>query len=163
MPDWSTFRASLFRRLAEMSALLKPSAKGPRPAEDWAKLADRRSAPTVDRLRAGIFLRYQQATGAHEDDAFERDAKTWAVFEHSVLPELANFTFVDKTRDVFVSAAAVLADGMFHIWTVANFETGTPGSVTTTEVIGELASYLCNAYETSRVDRRKRRRKWFPL
>jgi len=115
------------------------------------------------RLRAGLLLRYQAATKAAENDVFQRDAKTWALFEHAVLPELANFTFVDKSRDVFVSPSAVLADGMFHLWTLTELGLDMAGRPTTLTVISELANYLCAVYETTHVDRRKRRRNWFGL
>ena len=149
-------------KLADMSALFRPSRNSSTP-EDWTKIADRRSSPTEMRLRAGLFLRYQGATQATEHDIFQRDAKTWALFEHAVLPELANFTFVDKSRDIFVSPSAVLADGMFHLWTVTELGLDPAGRPTTLAVISELANYLCTIYETTHVDRRKRRRNWLGL
>jgi hypothetical protein len=98
-----------------MSALFKPRRKNALIAEDWAKIAGRRASPVEIRLRAGLFLSYHSATSSKELDTFERDAKTWAVFEHSVLPELENFTFFDNSRELYVSPSAVLADGMFHL------------------------------------------------
>ncbi len=162
MPDWFNFQTSLFRRLADMCALFKRRGR-PNPTQNWTKIVDRRSAPTVVRLRAGLFLRYQAATGVKEFDTFIRDAKTWAIFEHSVLPELADFTFYDKNRQTAVSAAAVLADGMFHLWTVTDLGLNLDGRPTTIGVIGELAHYLCAIYETKRVDRRAQKRNWLGL
>jgi hypothetical protein len=147
-----------------MSALFKPRAEiKPNRSEDWAKIADRRSAPTAVRLRAGLYLRYHSTTGAKEFDTFLRDAKTWAIFEHAVLPELENFTFFDKSRQTLVSPPAILADGMFHLWTVTDLGLDLDGRPTTIAVIGELASYLCSVYETNRVDRRAQRRNWLGL
>jgi hypothetical protein len=163
VPDWSILSKSLFRSLADMSALFKPSAKPTHTSEDWAKIADRRSSPIVVRLRAGLFLRYHSATGAKEFDTFLRDAKTWALFEHAVLPELADFSFFDKSRQTAVSSPAVLADAMFHIWTVTNLGLDLDGRPTTIAVISELAIYLCSVYETTRLDRRFHRRNWLGL
>ena len=164
MPDWSILSKSVFRRLADMSALFKPRANRKNTgSEDWAKLADRRSAPIVVRLRAGLFLRYTSATGAREFDTFLRDAKTWALFEHAVLPELDNFTFFDKSRETFVAPPAVLADGMFHLWTVTDLGLDLDGRPTTIGVIGELAHYVCAVYETKRLDRRAQKRNWLGL
>lgn len=147
-----------------MSALFGPRGKSKAGLHDgWAKAADRRSSPTVIRLRAGLFLAYQAATGAQEFDTFLRDAKTWALFEHAVLPELDNFSFFDKARDTTVSSPAVLADGMFHLWTVTDLGLDLNGRPTTIGVIGELADYLCATYETARVDRRTKKRNWLGL
>jgi len=162
VPDWSIFRISFLRKLADMSALFRPR-RNPSTPEDWVKIADRRSSPTEMRLRAGLLLRYQAATKAGENDTFLRDAKTWALFEHAVLPELTNFTFVDKSRDIFVSPSAVLADGMFHLWTLTELGLDSAGRPTTLAAISELANYLCAVYETTHVDRRKRRGNWFGL
>ena len=145
-----------------MSALFRARPK-PNMAENWAKIADRRSSPTVIRLRAGLFLRYQKATAAKEFDIFVRDAKTWAAFEHAVLPELTKFSFVDKTRQVTLSAPAVLADAMYYIWTVTDLGRDLNGRPTTIRVVSELANYLCAVYETTPVDRRARKRDWLGL
>jgi hypothetical protein len=159
VPDWSNLRQSLIRRLADMSALfnLKPKTQG---SQDWVKISERRSSPPVVRLRAGLFIRYQSATGAKEFDTFVRDAKTWAAFEHAVLPELARFTFVDKSRQATVSEPAVLADAMYHIWTATTLGRDLDGRPTTISVISELANYLCSVYETQPIDRRAARRNW---
>lgn len=147
-----------------MSALFRPRTKTKTNAsEDWAKLADRRSSPTVVRLRAGLFLRYQAATGVSEFDTFIRDAKTWALFEHAVMPELDNFSFFDKSRQTTVSSAAGLADAMFHLWTVTDLGLDLDGRPTTIAVISELANYLCAVYETTRIDRRRSKRNWLGL
>jgi len=146
--------SALFRRRSGVKA---------NSTEDWVKLADRRSSPTSVRLRAGLFLRYQAATGVKEFDTFLRDAKTWAVFEHAVLPELDNFSFFDKSRQATVSSPAVLADAMFHLWTVTDLGLDLAGRPTTIAVISELAKYLCAVYETTPLDRRARRRNWLGL
>jgi hypothetical protein len=145
-----------------MSALFQPHPKTDQ-LENWTKLADRRSSPTVVRLRAGLFLRYSGATGAKEFDTFVRDATTWANFEHSVLPELNNFSFFDQNRQKHVSPPAVLADAMFHVWTVTDLGLDLDGRPTTIAVIGELANYLCAVYETKHVDRRAKKRNWLGL
>jgi hypothetical protein len=164
VPDWSIFRNSLFRRLADMSSLFRSRLKSEiGTTQDWAKIADRRSSPTVVRLRAGLFLRYQTATGAREFDTFLRDAKTWALFENAVLPELKNFSFFDKSRQATVSSSAALADAMFHLWTVTDLGLDLDGRPTTIAVIGELARYLCSVYQATRLDRRSRKRNWLGL
>ena len=145
-----------------MSALFRTRGQSPA-LENWAKLAERRSSPVVIRLRAGLFLRYHSAIGAKESDAFLRDAKTWALFEHAVLPELENFSFFDKSREIYVSPSAVLADGMFHLWTVTDLGLDDNGQTTTIAVITEMAHYLCAIYETTRIDRREVKRNWFGL
>jgi hypothetical protein len=145
-----------------MLALFKPGRTSSK-SENWAKTAERRSAPTALRLRAGLVLRYQTATGAKEFDTFLRDAKTWALFEHAVLPELEKFSFFDKSRERTVSAAAVLADGMFHLWTITELGLDLNGRPTTIGVISELAHYLCAVYEASRIDRRSGPRNWLGL
>jgi hypothetical protein len=144
--------SSLFR--------LKPKQNA---SEDWAKIADRRSSSPVMRLRAGLFIRYTSATGAKEFDTFLRDAKTWAAFEHAVIPELAKFTFVDKSRSARVSEHAVLADAMYHIWTVTTLGRDLNGHPTTISVISDLANYLCAVYETQPIDRRADKRNWLGL
>jgi hypothetical protein len=146
-----------------MSALFRPRAKSANSTQDWAKIADRRSSPTDVRLRAGLFLAFSAASGAKEFDTFHRDAKTWAVFEHAVLPELDNFTFIDRGRQATVSSPAVLADGMLHLWTITDLGLDLNGRPTTIGVIGELAHYLCAVYETSPVDRRAKKRNWLGL
>lgn len=145
-----------------MSALFrgKPS---PNASQDWAKIADRRSSPPVLRLRAGLFIRYTSATGAKEFDTFARDAKTWAAFEHAVLPELAKFTFLDKARNMRISEPAVLADAMYHVWTVTTLGRDLDDRPTTIGVISELAKYVCSVYETQPIDRRTARRNWLGL
>jgi hypothetical protein len=143
-----------------MSALFKLTSE-PRSTQDWAKIADRRSSTPVMRLRAGLFIRYQSATGAKEFDTFLRDARTWAAFEHAVLPELAKFTFMDRARAARVSESAVLADAMYHIWTVTTLGRDLNGRPTTISVISDLANYVCSVYETQPVDRRAARRPWF--
>jgi hypothetical protein len=160
VPDWSTFRESILSRLADMSALfkLRPQS-GISP--DYAKIVDRRSSPTVMRLRAGLYLRYQAATGAKEFDTFQRDAKTWAIFENAVLPELAKFSFVDTTRQTAVSESAVLADAMYHIWTITSLGRDLNNRPTTIAVIADLAGYICRVYETKPIDRRAGKRNWF--
>ncbi len=146
-----------------MSSLFKPGGRTVK-GEDWARVAERRSSPVVTRLQAGLFLQYQAATGAREFDSFIRDAKTWALFEHAVLPELENFTFFDKTREAFVSPSAVLADGMFHLWTVTDLGLDQEdGQADTMAAIMELAQYLCSVYQTKVVDQRADRRNWFGL
>jgi hypothetical protein len=146
-----------------MSALFKHRAKSANTYEDWAKIAGRRSSPTVVRLRAGLFLRYHSATGAKEFDIFLRDAKTWAIFEHAVLPELANFSFLNRSRQSAVSSPAVLADAMFHLWTATDLGRDLNGRPTTIAVIDELAYYLCSVYEATRIDRRAQKRNWLGL
>lgn len=143
-----------------MSALFRLKAK-PAASEDWAKIADRRSSSPVVRLRAGLFIRYRAATGAKEFDTFVRDAKTWAAFEHAVLPEFAKFTFLDKARKAKVSEPAVLADAMYHIWTVTTLGRDINGRPTTISVISDLVSYVCSIYETQATDRRAAKRSWF--
>jgi len=142
-----------------MSALFRLKAK-PESSEDWAKIVDRRSSSPIMRLRAGLFIRYHSATGAKEFDTFVRDAKTWAAFEHAVLPEFAKFTFLDKARKARVSEPAVLADAMYHIWTVTTLGRDLNGRPTTISVISELANYVCSVYETLAADRRSVRRNW---
>jgi hypothetical protein len=115
------------------------------------------------RLRAGLFIRYNAATGAKEFDTFLRDAGTWAAFEHAVLPELTGFTFLDKSRNAKISEPAVLADAMYHIWTVAALGLDLDGRPTTIGVIGDLANYLCSVYEVQPIDRRDGERNWFGL
>jgi hypothetical protein len=161
--DWSTLRQSLFRKLADMSALFKPKAARPAAEEKWEKIADRRSSRPAIRLRAGLFLRYNKATGAKEFDTFARDAKTWAAFENAVMPELDHFTFVDHARQAVVSSAAVLADAMYHIWTITDLGRDMDGRPTTIAVIKELANYVCTVYETKPIDRRAGKRNWFGL
>lgn len=162
MPDWSNIRTSLSRKLADMSDLFKARGKI-QGLEDWAHLAERRSSPVVVRLRAGIFLSYHSATRAGEQDAFSRDAKTWALFEHSVLPELENFNFFDRSREAYVSPSAVLADGMFHLWTATDLAIDEQGQTTTIAVVTEMANYLCSVYDTTRTDRRAAKRNWLGL
>ena len=145
-----------------MSALFKPR-RNNSALEDWVRLAEQRSSPVIVRLRAGLFLSYHAATGAKESDTFERDAKTWALFEHSVLPELAKFTFFDKSRALYVSPPAVLADGMLHLWTVTDLGLDDDGRPTTIGIISELANYLCTLYETKRIHKRAPRRNWLGL
>jgi hypothetical protein len=146
-----------------MSALFK-ARRGHTPGlENWEKLAERRSSPVVVRLRASLFLSYHAATGFNESDAFTRDAKTWALFEHSVLPELENFSFFDKSREIYVSPSAVLADGMFHLWTTTDLGADEEGRTTTITAITEMAHYLCALYETTRTDRRESKRNWLGL
>jgi hypothetical protein len=132
-------------------------------SQDWVKIADRRSAPPVMRLRAGLFIRYTSATGAKEFDTFVRDAKTWATFEHAVLPELAKFTFLDKARNMRISEPAVLADGMYYVWTVTTLGRDLDGRPTTIGVISDLANYVCSVYEVQPLDRRAARRNWLGL
>ena len=145
-----------------MSALFGLKRKRNAP-EDWAKIADRRSSTVVMRLRAGLFIRYSSATGAKEFDTFVRDAKTWAAFENAVLPELAKFTFIDKSRNAKISEPAVLADAMYHIWTVTTLGRDLDGRPTTISVISDLANYLCSVYDTQNIDRRNLKRKWLGL
>ena len=146
-----------------MSALFQRRPAAQNAEENWTKLADRRTAPTVVRLRAGLFLRYSKATGAKEFDTFNRDAQTWAAFENATLPELENFTFVDPSRQTTVSAPGVLADAMYHVWTVTDLGRELDGQPTTISVVKELANYLCAVYETKPIDRRARKRNWFGL
>jgi hypothetical protein len=141
-----------------MSALFKPRTN----ENDWAKLADRRS-PTPLRLRAALFLSYNAATGAKEFDTFRRDAPTWAAFENAVSADLGNFRFVDKSRDAAVSPPAVLADAMYHLWTVESVGRDLDGRPTTIATITELANYLCAVYETSPLDIGEEKRNWFGL
>ncbi len=115
------------------------------------------------RLRAGLFIRYTSATGAKEFDTFVRDAKTWATFEHAVLPELAKFTFLDKARNMRISEPAVLADGMYYVWTVTTLGRDLDGRPTTIGVISDLANYVCSVYEVQPLDRRAARRNWLGL
>jgi len=145
-----------------MSALFRFKAQR-NTSEDWAKIADRRSSPPVVRLRAGLFIRYSSATGAKEFDTFLRDANTWAAFEHAVLPELAKFTFLDKSRNARVSEPAVLADAMYHIWTVTTLGRDLDGRPTTISVISDLVKYVCSVYETQPSDRRAAKRNWLGL
>jgi hypothetical protein len=145
-----------------MSALFQPKTKVDT-AGKWAKIADRRSGPTAVRLRAGLFLSYHRATGAKEFDSFLRDSKTWAIFEHAALPELAKFTFFDKHRKAKVSEPAVLADAMYHLWSVSALGRDLDGRPTTIRVIGDLADYICQVYETEAIDRRAAKRNWFGL
>jgi hypothetical protein len=141
--------SALFRRKPDQST-----------SQDWVKIADRRSSPPVMRLRAGLFIRYSSATGAKEFDTFVRDAKTWAAFEHAVLPELAKFTFLDKARNMRISEAAVLADAMYHVWTVTTLGRDLDGRPTTIGVISDLAQYVCSIYEAQPIDRRAAKRNW---
>jgi hypothetical protein len=144
-----------------MSALFRRRSSAQNPEENWTKIAERRTAPTVVRLRAGLFIRYSKATGAKEFDTFHRDAKTWAAFENAALPEMDNFIFVDSARQVTVSAPGVLADAMYHVWTVTDLGRDLDGRPTTISVVKELANYLCAVYETTPIDRRARKRNWF--
>jgi hypothetical protein len=147
-----------------MSALFKPRRQSQvARQEDWAKIAQRSSTPTVSRLRAGLFLRYQEATNARETDTFTRDAKTWALFEHATLPELENFSFFENSRQIYVAPSAVLADAMFHLWTVTDLGLDSAGRPTTIAVITEMAYYVCTLYETTRLDRREAKRNWLGL
>ena len=145
--------SSLFERPSPASGL----------PQDWAKIANRRSAPAMVRLRAGLFLRYSATTGARESDTFIRDARTWATFEHAVTPELENFNFFDQTRQIFVAPSAVLADAMFHLWTVTDLGLDESGRPTTLTVITELAHYLCSVYETAPIDQRTPKASWLGL
>lgn len=149
-------RKSLPHGQTEISALLDAKAK-PKTTEEWEKIADRRSSPTVVRLCAGLFSLYRRATGAKESDSFLRDAKTWAAFQQAAEPEMACFTFFDKTRDTTLTPNAVLADAMYYIWTIETLP-NTVGQPTTIGVIGELAMHICSRYETNAIDRRARRR-----
>jgi hypothetical protein len=144
-----------------MSALFKPHRKTRAPQENWAKIAERRSSSIEARLRAGLFLRYQAATGAKEFDIFRRDAKTWALFEHAVLPELEGFTFFDRSREIYLSPSAALADGMFHLWTETDLDLDDERRLTTVSVVSEMATYLCALYEAKRIDKRDQGRNWF--
>ncbi len=145
-----------------MSALFRKNRSEPNSAEEWAKIAERRSSPPVVRLRAGLLLRYLTATGVRESDTFVRDSTTWAKFEHAVLPELENFTFFDAARQGNVPAPAVLADAMFHLWTATELGLDTEGRPTTIGVISELARYLCAMYQTTSVSRHTKRN-WLGL
>jgi hypothetical protein len=145
-----------------MSALFKFRPKR-ETSEDYAKTIDRRSSSTFMRLRAGLYLRYQAATGAQEFDTFQRDAKTWAAFEHAVLPELSKFTFIDASRQTAVSEIAVLADAMYHIWTVTTLGLDIDNRPTTINIISDLAKYICATYDTKPIDRRAAKRNWFGL
>jgi hypothetical protein len=149
-------RKSLSRGLPEISALVDANSK-PRSTEEWEKLADRRSSPTVVRLCAGLFSLYRRVTGAKESDPFIRDAKSWAAFEQAVLPEMACYTFFDRSRDTTLMPNAVLADAMYYIWTIESLP-NTMGTATTIGVIGELAKHICSRYETAPIDRRIRKR-----
>ena len=145
-----------------MSSLFKTAGGTTAKGRDWAREAERRSAPVVDRLQAGLFLRYRAATGARETDSFQRDAKTWAFFEHAVLPELEKFTFFDKERETFVDPGAALGEGMFHLWTVTDLGLDQEGPPNTLNAIEELAHFLCAVYQTKPIDDRQRRN-WFGL
>jgi hypothetical protein len=140
----------------ELSALLDANAK-PKTTEQWEKIADRRSSPTVVRLCAGLFSLYRRATGAKESDPFVRDAQTWAAFQQAAEPEMACFTFFDITRDTTLTPNAALADAMYHIWTLDNLP-NVIGQPTTITVIGELAKHVCSRYEIAAIDRRARKR-----
>jgi len=146
-------RKSLPPGQTEISALLEANSK-PRTTEEWEKLADRRSSPAVVRLCAGLFSLYRRATGAKESDPFIRDAKSWAAFQQAAEPEMACFTFFDRTRDTTLTPNAVLAEAMYYIWTLPNTE----AQPTTIGVIGELAKHICLRYETTPIDRRIRKR-----
>ncbi len=149
-------RKSLLLGQTELSALLKADSK-PKSTEQWEKIADRRSSPTVVRLCAGLFSLYRRATGAKESDPFLRNAQSWAVFQQAAEPEMACFTFYDRTRDTTLTPSAVLADAMYYIWTLEALP-NTVGTPTTIGVIGELAQYICSRYETAPIDRRARNR-----
>ncbi len=149
-------RKSLPGGLAEISALLDSTNK-PKTTEEWEKIADRRSSPIVVRLCAGLFLLYQRATGARESDPFIRDAQSWAAFEQAVLPEMACFSFFDRSRDTTLTPSAILADAMYHIWTLETLPHSV-GLPTTIGVIGELAKHVCSRYEITAMDRRARKR-----
>ena len=129
-------------------------------SEDWTKIADRRSSPVVMRFRAGLFIRYHSVTGAKEFDTFVRDAKTWAAFEHAVSPELAKFSFKDTARNLKISESAVLADAMYHVWTVTSLGRDLDGRPTTIGVISDLAKYVCSVYDVQPIDRRGIKRNW---
>jgi len=149
-------RKSLPPGQTEISALLEANSK-PRTTEEWEKLADRRSSPAVVRLCAGLFSLYRRATGAKESDPFIRDAKSWAAFQQAAEPEMACFTFFDRTRDTTLTPNAVLAEAMYYIWTLEVLP-NTAGLPTTIGVIGELAKHVCSRYETTPIDRRGRNR-----
>ena len=149
-------RKSLPPGQTEISALLEANSK-PRTTEEWEKLADRRSSPTVVRLCAGLFSLYRRATGAKESDPFIRDAKSWAAFQQAAEPEMACFTFFDRTRDTTLTPNAVLAEAMYYIWAIESLP-NTMGTATTIGVIGELAKHICSRYETAPIDRRIRKR-----
>jgi hypothetical protein len=149
-------RKSLPRGATELAALLDANSK-PKTTEEWEKIADRRSSPTVVRLCAGLFSLYRRATGAKESDPFVRDAQSWAAFQQAAEPEMACFTFFDRDRDTTLTPNAVLADAMYYIWTLEALP-NTRGQPTTIGVIGELAKHVCSRYEISAVDRRARRR-----
>jgi hypothetical protein len=156
LPIGITLRNSLSRGLAEISALLDSNNK-PKTTEEWEDLADRRSSPAAVRLCAGIFSLYRRATGARESDPFLRDAQSWAAFEKAALPEMACFTFFDRARDSNLTPNAVLADAMYHIWTLDTLP-NTLGTPTTIGLIGELAKHVCSRYEITPIDRRARKR-----
>jgi hypothetical protein len=149
-------RKSLPSGQTELSALLDASSP-PKSSEEWQKIADRRSSPTVVRLCAGLFSLYRRATGARESDPFLCNAQSWAAFEQAVLPEMACFTYFDRSRDTTLTPNAVLAEAMYHIWTLENLA-NTIGQPTTIAVIGELAKHVCSRYEIAAIDRRARRR-----
>jgi hypothetical protein len=115
------------------------------------------------RLRAGLFLRYRAATGAQEFDTFVRDAKTWAAFENAVLPEFAKFSFVDSSRQTRMSESAVLADAMYHIWTLTTLGRDIDGRATTINIISDLAKYVCSVYHAQPIERRAAKRNWLGL
>ncbi len=149
-------RKSLSRGQTELSALLDANSK-PKTTEQWEKIADRRSSPIVVRLCAGLFSLYRRATGARESDLFVRDAKSWAAFEQSVIPEMACFTYFDRSRDTTLTPNAVLADAMYYIWT-SEILPNPQGMPKTIGVIGELAKHICSRYEVAPIDRRARKR-----
>jgi hypothetical protein len=147
---------TLPRGQTELSALLDANSK-PKTTEEWEKIADRRSSPIVVRLCAGLFSLYRRATGGRESDPFRRDVQSWAAFQQAAEPEMACFTFFDKTRDTTLMPSAVLADAMYYIWTLEALPNKV-GQPTTLGVIGELAKHICSKYEIAAIDRRTRKR-----
>jgi len=140
-PPLSRWRSSL-RKLAPYNT-----------SEHLENLADRRSSRAVARLCAGIFILYQRSTGAKESDPFSRDGESWAAFEQAALPEMASFAFYHREKKVPRTPNSVLADSMGHIWLTAELPT-----LTTIQLITELANHISSTYEITPIDRRTRKR-----
>ena len=129
----------------------------PKTTEEWEKLADRRISPAADRLFAGIFLLYQRATGAEQNDRFQRDEKSWSAFEQAALPEMRAFTFFDRPKNMMRTPNSVLADAMGHIWMAEKLPKVT-GQPTTIQLIQELVRQIASKYEITPIERRTRKR-----
>ena len=73
------------------------------------------------------------------------------------MPEMAAFTFYDKSKRTMRTPNSVLADAMGHIW-LADKLPKSFGPPTTIQLITELANQIDSAYEINPTERRTRKR-----